>query len=51
MERAYDKVSWIFLTKVLRQFDFLEIIIDMVWTLMINNLIGGPMVFSNPRGE
>lgn len=37
MEKAYDKVSWIFLTKVLRQFSFSEIIIDMVWMLISNN--------------
>lgn len=30
MTKAYDRVSWIFLTKVLRQFGFSEVIIDMV---------------------
>lgn len=36
--KAYDKVSWIFLTKVLRKFGFSEITIDMVWRLIFNNL-------------
>lgn len=30
MTKAYDRVSWIYLTKVMRQFGFSEIIIDMV---------------------
>lgn len=30
MDKAYDIVSWIFLTKVLRQFSFSEVMIDMV---------------------
>lgn len=30
MAKAYDRVSWIFLTKVLRRFGFSEIFIDMV---------------------
>ncbi|XP_059295528.1 uncharacterized protein LOC132048859 [Lycium ferocissimum] len=30
MAKAYDRVSWIYLTKVLRLFGFSEIIIDMV---------------------
>lgn len=30
MAKAYDRVSWIFLTKVLRKFGFAERIIDMV---------------------
>ncbi|XP_060202276.1 uncharacterized protein LOC132630725 [Lycium barbarum] len=39
MAKAYDRVSWIFLTKVLRQFGFSEVIIDMVWRLVSNNWI------------
>lgn len=37
MSKAYDRVSWIYLTKVLRGFGFSEIIIDMVWRLVSNN--------------
>ncbi|XP_059301845.1 uncharacterized protein LOC132053756 [Lycium ferocissimum] len=37
MTKAYDRLSWIFLTRVLRQFSFGEIIIDMVWRLISNN--------------
>lgn len=38
MAKAYNRVSWIFLTKVLRKFCFSEVVIDMVWRLMSNNL-------------
>ncbi|XP_015169513.1 uncharacterized protein [Solanum tuberosum] len=37
MAKGYDRVSWVFLTKVLRRFGFSEIIIDMVWRLLTNN--------------
>lgn len=37
MAKVYNKVSWIFLTKALRKFEFLEVIIDMVWRLVSNN--------------
>lgn len=37
MAKAYDRVSCLFLTKVLRRFGFLEIIIDMVWRILSNN--------------
>lgn len=37
MTKVYDIVSRIFLTKVMRKFDFSEIIIDMVWRLLLNN--------------
>lgn len=37
MAKAYDKVSWIYLTKVMRKFGFNERIIDMVWRLISNN--------------
>jgi len=37
MTKAYDRVSWIFLTKVIRNFGFDERIINMVWRLISNN--------------
>ncbi|WMV28797.1 hypothetical protein MTR67_022182 [Solanum verrucosum] len=56
MTKAYDRVSWIFLTKVLRSFGFSEIIVDMVWRLISNNwysvLINGQFhgLFHSTRG-
>ncbi|WMV51941.1 hypothetical protein MTR67_045326 [Solanum verrucosum] len=37
MTKAYDRVSWVFMTKVLRKFGFSEVIIDMIWRLLSNN--------------
>ncbi|XP_060211840.1 uncharacterized protein LOC132639410 [Lycium barbarum] len=37
MAKAYDRVSWIFLLKVLRKFDFSEVLIDMIFRLISNN--------------
>lgn len=37
MSNAYDRVSWIYLTKVLRKFGFPETLIDMVWRLISSN--------------
>lgn len=37
MAKAYDKVSWLFLTKVLRHMGFGEVFIDMVFRLVSNN--------------
>lgn len=34
MTKAYDRVSWIFLTKVMKRFGFGERIIDMVWRIL-----------------
>nr|XP_027121205.1 uncharacterized protein LOC113738177 [Coffea arabica] len=36
MSKAYDRVSWVFLTQVLRKFGFGERWIDMVWRLVSN---------------
>lgn len=37
MEKVYDRVSWVYLIKVLRRFGFSEIVIDLVWRLLTNN--------------
>lgn len=37
MTKAYDRVFWPFLTKVIRKFGFPETIIDMVWRILSNN--------------
>lgn len=37
MMKVYDRVLWIFLTKVLRKFGFSEVLIDMVWRFLSNN--------------
>jgi len=56
MAKAYDRVSWFFLIKVLRSFGFSEIIIDMVWRLISNNwysiLVNGKSygIFKSTRG-
>lgn len=34
--KAYNRVSWIFLIKVMRKFDFGERMIDMIWRLISN---------------
>lgn len=37
MEKAYDRVSWFFLMKVLRKIGFSENFVDMIWRLIANN--------------
>lgn len=37
MTKAYDRVFWIYLTKVLRKIGFSEVLIDMIWRLISNN--------------
>lgn len=34
MTKAYDRLSWSFLTSVLRRFGFNEVWIDMIWQLV-----------------
>jgi hypothetical protein len=36
MEKAYDRISWFFIIKVLRAFGFPEDLIDLVWRLISN---------------
>lgn len=49
MAKVYDKVSWIYLTKVMRRFGFWGRMIDMVWRLVSNNLYS-IMVNRQPYG-
>lgn len=37
MAKAYDRMSWLFLLKTLKQFGFEEKFIDMVWRILSNN--------------
>lgn len=37
MAKTYDRVSWIYLTKVMRRFRFGERMINMIWRLISNN--------------
>ncbi|XP_060182017.1 uncharacterized protein LOC132611631 [Lycium barbarum] len=37
MAKAYDRLSWSYLIRVLRKMGFAEIFIDMVWRLIANN--------------
>ena len=36
MAKAYDRMSWLYLIRVLRKFGFGERFIDMVWRLVSN---------------
>lgn len=37
MAKAYDRDSWVFLTKVMRRFCFGERMVDMIWRILSNN--------------
>lgn len=56
MAKAYDRISWIFLTIVMRKLGFGKRMIDMVWRLLSNNwysiLINGQIhgFFQSSRG-
>lgn len=49
MAKAYDRVSWFFLTKVLRAFGFSEVWIDMIWRL-ISNCWFSVIINGSPQG-
>lgn len=36
MAKAYDRISWVSILKVLRQFGFCEVFIDFIWCLLSN---------------
>lgn len=37
MAKAYDRVSWLYLTRVLRKMGFSDIFVDMIWRIVANN--------------
>lgn len=37
MDKAYDRVHWRFLTKVLEKMGFNSSVVDMIWRLVANN--------------
>ncbi|XP_060202715.1 uncharacterized protein LOC132631129 [Lycium barbarum] len=37
MDKAYDRVSWLYLTRVLRRMGFAENFMDQIWRLLANN--------------
>lgn len=37
MSKAYDRISWLFLMKVMRKMDFTKVFIDIIWRLIANN--------------
>lgn len=37
MEKAYNRVSWFFIIKMLRKFGYSKTIIEMIWGLLSNN--------------
>ncbi|XP_060182578.1 uncharacterized protein LOC132612299 [Lycium barbarum] len=56
MAKAYDRVSWLFLTKVMRQLGYSHMVVDMVFRIVSNNwysiLINGQQhgFFQSSRG-
>ncbi|KAK6776029.1 hypothetical protein RDI58_027030 [Solanum bulbocastanum] len=49
MAKAYEKVSWLFLTNVLRKMGCREILIDMVYKIISNNWYS-ILVNGQPKG-
>ncbi|XP_060200458.1 uncharacterized protein LOC132628710 [Lycium barbarum] len=49
MTKAYDRVSWLFLTKVLRKMVFAERSVDLVWRLLANTVYS-VLVNGHPHG-
>ncbi|XP_075078004.1 uncharacterized protein LOC142164261 [Nicotiana tabacum] len=47
MEKTYDRMSWTFISAVMRKFGFSKIWIDIVWNLISNEKVSGQRINTN----
>lgn len=55
MAKAYDRVYWFFLIKVMRKMGFSNVVVNVIWRLISNNyyskLLNGLGFFYSTSGE